>query len=344
MESRWTQVPVFFIALMVPAGQPVAPSRGTNSTGSQSLHQAGWVLWSAALSASGRGRLRWSRLPRRKRNKDDMSKRETDQLNLTILLETKHGGTRCRMCSAALSHLSCGFHPLPDAEVAHGPGHQQTQRQVPVQRAHLVDSRRNPQRPSPGEQEKECMMGTLQLVHQMLKSKRENILPEFNDRWGGVWVHRLVDWRVPPLDFLAVFWEKKNTDVDFVCVRINKFPHLCSTCCCRKTKEVPRKTRRTDRKSPRPERWCSRSWAESRSPGCHNQDLQRKFRGVPERPAGIIPSPPHLWRALAFKQGADLPPAGDAALTGVLTERRLQEKDGNATSEEEDQVRNEEGA
>lgn len=28
---------------------------------------------------------------------------------------------------SALTHLSCGFHPLPDAEVAHDPGNEQTQ-------------------------------------------------------------------------------------------------------------------------------------------------------------------------------------------------------------------------
>lgn len=32
--------------------------------------------------------------------------------------------------------LSCEFNPLPDAKVAHDPGQQETQGQVPVQRRH----------------------------------------------------------------------------------------------------------------------------------------------------------------------------------------------------------------
>lgn len=43
-----------------------------------------------------------------------------------------------------------------------------------------------------------------------------------------------------------------------------------------------------------------------------------------------------------FKQGADLPPAGDAPLTGVLTQGNLQEEDRYAACEQEDQVGNEE--
>lgn len=45
---------------------------------------------------------------------------------------------------------------------------------------------------------------------------------------------------------------------------------------------------------------------------------------------------------LTFKQGTDFPPAGDASLAGVLAQRRLQEEDGNATGEQEDQVGDEE--
>lgn len=46
---------------------------------------------------------------------------------------------------------------------------------------------------------------------------------------------------------------------------------------------------------------------------------------------------------ITFKQWADLPPAGDSSLAGVLTERRLQKEDGDPTSKQEDEVRNEEG-
>ena len=45
---------------------------------------------------------------------------------------------------------------------------------------------------------------------------------------------------------------------------------------------------------------------------------------------------------LTFKQGTDLPPAGDASLAGELAQGRLQEEDGDATGEQEDQVGDEE--
>ncbi len=44
-----------------------------------------------------------------------------------------------------------------------------------------------------------------------------------------------------------------------------------------------------------------------------------------------------------FKQGAYFSPAGDAALTGELTQRRFQEEDGDPTSKQEYEVWNEEG-
>lgn len=43
-----------------------------------------------------------------------------------------------------------------------------------------------------------------------------------------------------------------------------------------------------------------------------------------------------------FKQRADFPPAGDASLAGVLAKSRFQEKNRNATGEQEDHVRDEE--
>lgn len=54
----------------------------------------------------------------------------------------------------SLTNLSCGFRSLPDAEVAHDPGDEQTQGQVPVQRAHVVNARGNPQRSSPVKRQK----------------------------------------------------------------------------------------------------------------------------------------------------------------------------------------------
>lgn len=45
---------------------------------------------------------------------------------------------------------------------------------------------------------------------------------------------------------------------------------------------------------------------------------------------------------ITLKQWADLPPAGDSSLAGVLTKGRFQEEDWDPTSEQEDEVRNEE--
>lgn len=46
---------------------------------------------------------------------------------------------------------------------------------------------------------------------------------------------------------------------------------------------------------------------------------------------------------ITFEQRADFPPAGDATLTGELTQRRLQEEDRDSTSKQEDEVWDEEG-
>ncbi len=51
----------------------------------------------------------------------------------------------------------------------------------------------------------------------------------------------------------------------------------------------------------------------------------------------------HMLCCFTFKQRADLPPACDSSLAGVLTQRNLQEKHGNTAGEEEDQVGNEKG-
>lgn len=58
---------------------------------------------------------------------------------------------------ASLTYLSCGFGPLPDAEVADDPGDEQTQSQVPVERAHVVNAWGNPQCSSPAETNTETM-------------------------------------------------------------------------------------------------------------------------------------------------------------------------------------------
>lgn len=47
-------------------------------------------------------------------------------------------------------------------------------------------------------------------------------------------------------------------------------------------------------------------------------------------------------RPLTLEQGAYLPPGGEAALAGVLAQRRLQEEDRDAAEEEENKVRDEE--
>lgn len=43
-----------------------------------------------------------------------------------------------------------------------------------------------------------------------------------------------------------------------------------------------------------------------------------------------------------FEQGADLPPAGNSSLAGVLAQGNLQEEDRHSACEQEDQVGNEE--
>lgn len=45
---------------------------------------------------------------------------------------------------------------------------------------------------------------------------------------------------------------------------------------------------------------------------------------------------------LTLKQWADFPPAGDASLTGKLTQSGLQEKHGDTTADEEDDIWNKE--
>lgn len=45
---------------------------------------------------------------------------------------------------------------------------------------------------------------------------------------------------------------------------------------------------------------------------------------------------------LTLKQWADFPPAGDASLTGKLTQSSLQEKHGDTTADEEDDIWNKE--
>lgn len=46
---------------------------------------------------------------------------------------------------------------------------------------------------------------------------------------------------------------------------------------------------------------------------------------------------------LTLKQRADFPPAGDASLTGELTQGRLEEKHRDAATNEEDDVWNKKG-
>lgn len=49
------------------------------------------------------------------------------------------------MNGSYLTHLAGGFDAFPDAEIAENPGRQQTEHQIPVQRSHLLNPRRDPQ-------------------------------------------------------------------------------------------------------------------------------------------------------------------------------------------------------
>lgn len=60
-----------------------------------------------------------------------------------------HGGRPKGAIPIPATNLSRRLGPLPDAEVAHDPCDEQAQGQVPVQRAHVVDARGDPQRTSP---------------------------------------------------------------------------------------------------------------------------------------------------------------------------------------------------
>lgn len=66
-----------------------------------------------------------------------------------------------------------------------------------------------------------------------------------------------------------------------------------------------------------------------------SQDLTPAARGGQVLEPGTV--------LLTLKDGTDLPPGCDATLAGVLAQRCLQEEDGNATGEEEDEVGDEEG-
>lgn len=49
-----------------------------------------------------------------------------------------------------------------------------------------------------------------------------------------------------------------------------------------------------------------------------------------------------LWYYFTFKKGTDFPPTGNCSLFGVLAESCLQEKQGDAAGEEEEDIRDEE--
>ena len=206
--------------------------------------------------------------------------------------------TMCPFGWTLLTHLPCGFHPLPDAEVAHDPGDEQAQSQVPVQRAHVVEAWGNPQRSPPAETGDKTRVFTVVFRTARYHRKEVRRPAELTPRTRGQ-----ERWRSGPLwptssslktphSFLGR-WGEEGQNVktlkqikkhlrSFWCV-LNSIPYLCSTCCCRTTRPGPRRRRTTGRKSPRPERWCSRSSTESRSPGCHSQDLQKEPINIQRR-------------------------------------------------------------
>lgn len=193
---------------MVPVGPPVVPSQGKDKTLCRWQHQAGWALWSAAQSASHMGRSQWSRPPTLRHACSDVKckedKYQMSSVNLWQNKQIKKGTldtvTWCRSEVADKykilnhpppTHLSCRFHPLPDAEIAHDPGDEQTQGQVPVQRAHVVNAWGNPQSSSPAQTKKEVMhlfplYITQVIYHEEENGPFENSLPELHDRRGDV--------------------------------------------------------------------------------------------------------------------------------------------------------------
>ncbi|CAG5927685.1 unnamed protein product [Menidia menidia] len=70
---------------------------------------------------------------------------EVDHLEKSRKMSLESSGSAPPPEEGRITHLPGGFHPLPDAEVAHDPGQEQTQGQVPVQGAHLVQARGDPQ-------------------------------------------------------------------------------------------------------------------------------------------------------------------------------------------------------
>lgn len=180
------------------------------------------------------------------------------------------------LCLCSWSHLSCGLHPLPYAEVAHDPGNEQTQGQVPVQRAHLVNTRGNPECSSPVETDRgDSSVTPPEMCRKEDDRHPENSLPELHDRRGGIWVDCFTDWVVSPLKLYTVFCKLEKKKIVYILSSCNRKWHiviyrllvhicyLCSMCCCRMTKPDPKKRSSRGRKSPRPGRWCSRSSAES---------------------------------------------------------------------------------
>lgn len=145
---------------MIPVGLLVGPGRGKGRIGCRYQHQAGWALWWAAQQASHRGRLQWSRPPKylesgvKYAHKKHAKNKNIAPKPLLLCPWTALGKTN-RFYHHKIkwnqTHLPCGFHPFPDAEVTHHPGDEQTQGQVPVQRTHVVDAGGNPQCSSPAE-------------------------------------------------------------------------------------------------------------------------------------------------------------------------------------------------
>lgn len=75
------------------------------------------------------------------------------------------GNTGLQMRRSDKINLSCGFCPFPDTEVAHDPGDEETQGQVPVKGTNVVNTRRDSQCSSPAQAKKVTPFFFLMLIN-----------------------------------------------------------------------------------------------------------------------------------------------------------------------------------
>lgn len=93
-----------------------------------------------------------------------------------------------------VTYLSCGFDPLPDAEVAHDPGYEQAQGQVPVEGAHVVDAGGNPQRSPPAETGQETQGRCLAVLYRESSKLKSVWRTHSQNSMTGEVVFRSMDW------------------------------------------------------------------------------------------------------------------------------------------------------